>query len=239
MANAQIDWLKKNVYVAVAIIVAIVGVALLLWGKHKNDQKFVWAGGAVIAGAAVVGIGGYFLTKKDTGTPPPPAGGTSYGGSSLMMGGGGGGGSTLSERLTLSTADGIHTAKDSLAAVWDWVWKYKVPEGNAIDLYRLFEHRFATTWSLVKVGGGALADAAQIRLVVYKPDDTTMHKILLSSTYGTLKNASAYDREQMITVDDSFSVPPSWILALEAYHATEQVDVSASAVTIGAIRRSW
>lgn len=137
------------------------------------------------------------------------------------------------ETITLTDFD---STQDGIAAVWTWVAKKQVKTGNLLGFSARRDRRFATKWTLYDAPTTALSDAAIIRIVEYYPDGKKMKRILLEETYGTLKNASRDDIQKFITPNEEAVIPEGNWIFIEAYHATETLDVSACTVELGALR---
>lgn len=126
--------------------------------------------------------------------------------------------------------------QDTVAAVWDWWWRYQVETANIFGLSSRRDRRFATKWVLNDAPTTAMPDATRIRIVEYYPDQKTMKRILLEETYGTLKNATRSDIDTYITPNVEANIPEGNWLRLEALAASATLDESASTFEIGILR---
>jgi len=141
----------------------------------------------------------------------------------------------IAENLTRSSAVAADR-QDGIAAVWTWFWRKQVNQGNLLAFKARRAARYSLAMTLYDAPTTALADAAEVRIVVYHADQETMKKILWKGTYGTIKNGSKYNIEQMLHVTQDYDIQPGEWLRFEVYHASETLDESASTEDIGCSR---
>lgn len=141
----------------------------------------------------------------------------------------------IAENLVRTTTAAANQ-QDSLGAVWMWVWQYQVPSGNVLAFKTRRHSRYAITMVLLDAATTAMPDATQVRLSVYYPDNERLKTFLLNLTYGTISNATKYDVDTMLTVQNDIDVQEDEWLKLEVLHATATLDISVSSIDIGCTR---
>lgn len=126
--------------------------------------------------------------------------------------------------------------QDGLAAVWTWVWQYQIPSGNVLAFKTRRHSRYAITMILLDAATTAMSAEAQVRLATYYPDNQRLKTFLMNLTYGTIANATKYNVDTMLTVQNDINVQEDEWLKLEVYHPTETLDISVSSIDIGCTR---
>ena len=139
----------------------------------------------------------------------------------------------LAENLTLTIATDV---QDGIANVWTWFFRYQIPSGNVIALKKLRDQLYAMTMALYSAGPVALPDDALIQIVVYDPSFRRMEEILWSGTYATIRQATKYDLETMISANLSMDVQEDYWIAIEVYDDGVALDVSECSIDIGVKR---
>ena len=142
-------------------------------------------------------------------------------------------GQGLAENLTVNLAT---DTQDGVTGVWTWFWRYQVPSGNVIAMKKLRDQLYAMTMVLFSAGPVALPDDADLQIVIYDPSFRRMEEILWSGTYKTIKNATKYDLETMISVNLSYDVQENYWIAIEVFDNGVDLDVSECSIDIGVKR---
>jgi hypothetical protein len=133
---------------------------------------------------------------------------------------------------TLKNGDATSSQDSTGASIWEWVWKFQPQEGQYNGFSNRRDRKAGTKWTIMKNTTSAITDNARLRLVIYYPDGETQKAIILDETYGTLKNASRYDIQNLITPTMRKVLKPGEYLQLEV-NSSETLDISACTFEIG------
>lgn len=142
----------------------------------------------------------------------------------------------IPENLVRGSAPATQQA-DGLANVWNDNWWLQVPDGNlfSFKVRRLYRYAFAMTLNDDAVPT-AMPDDTEVRLIVRFADNLTFKSTIWIGTYGTIRQATKFDIETMITATQDTDVQPNEYLILQTRHITATLDISASSFDLGATR---
>ncbi len=123
------------------------------------------------------------------------------------------------------------------ATLWNDNWWVQIPDGNlfAFKTRRLYRYAFTMVLNDDAVPT-AMPDSTEVRLIVRFADNLTFKDTIWIGTYGTIKNATKYDIETLITATRDMNVQPNEYLVLQTRHPTATLDISECSLDLGMTR---
>lgn len=127
-------------------------------------------------------------------------------------------------------------AANSVANVWSAILSQQVNQSNVIAFKARREYRYAMTMVLQDAVPAAMPDATEIRIVIYHPDGDQQKATLWKGTYGTIRQSSKFNVEQMIHTVKNADIQPGEFIRVEVLHPTVVCVIANSTVDLGVTR---